>query len=215
MMQDTEEEIRLPSEEAEGGFPRDQASVKTNREPTDAVRTDRRDGYGTVHLTRRRVLRSLGGAVGGLVLGGVGHARVDAAEIKAGDIAAGPDGAGLPAGRGTVSMGEQVYQAKCMACHGPTGTEGPMDKLVGEKLPVKTIGSFWPYATTVFDYIRRAQPFNKPGSLTNEEVYALTAWLLFKNKTIAADQVIDAETLPKVRMPNRDGFVPDPRPDVD
>jgi cytochrome c len=137
------------------------------------------------------------------------------AEIKARDIAVGPDGAGLPAGRGTVSMGEQVYQAKCIACHGPTGTEGPMDKLVGEKLPVKTIGSFWPYGTTVFDYIRRAQPFDKPGSLTDEEVYAVTAWLLFKNKIITADQVIDAETLPKVRMPNRDGFVPDPRPDVD
>jgi Cytochrome C oxidase, cbb3-type, subunit III len=118
-------------------------------------------------------------------------------------------------GRGTVSMGEHVYQAKCVACHGPTGTEGPMDKLVGEKLAVKTIGSFWPYATTIFDYIRRAQPFNQLESLADEEVYALTAWLLFKNKIIVADQVIDTETLPKVRMPNRDGFVPDPRPDVD
>ena len=148
--------------------------------------------------------------------GPFGFGRVPSeAEIKARDIAVGPDGAGLSAGRGTVSMGEQVYQAKCMACHGPTGTEGPMDKLVGEKLPVKTIGSFWPYATTVFDYIRRAQPFNQPGSLTDEEVYALTTWLLFRNEIIAADQVVDAETLPKVRMPNRDGFVPDPRPDVD
>jgi S-disulfanyl-L-cysteine oxidoreductase SoxD len=159
---------------------------------------------------------------GALAAGGPGYhgpygfGRVPSEEeIKARDIAVGPDGAGLPAGRGTVSMGEQVYQAKCMACHGPTGTEGPMDKLVGEKLPVKTIGSFWPYATTVFDYIRRAQPFNQPGSLTDEEVYALTAWLLFRNQIITADQVIDAETLPKVRMPNRDGFVPDPRPDVD
>jgi cytochrome c len=137
------------------------------------------------------------------------------AEIKARDIAVGPDGEGLPPGRGTVAVGEQVYKAKCVACHGPTGTEGPMDKLVGEKLPVKTIGSFWPYATTVFDYIRRAQPFDKPGSLTDDEVYALTAWLLFRNQIIAADQVIDATTLPKVRMPNRDGFVPDPRPEVD
>jgi len=137
------------------------------------------------------------------------------AEIKAQDIAVGPDGAGLPPGRGTVAAGEQVYKAKCVACHGPTGTEGPMDKLVGEKLPVKTIGSFWPYATTVFDYIRRAQPYDKPGSLTDEEVYALTAWLLFRNNIIPVDQVIDADTLPKVRMPNRDGFVPDPRPDAD
>jgi S-disulfanyl-L-cysteine oxidoreductase SoxD len=138
-----------------------------------------------------------------------------AADIQARDIAVGPNGAGLPAGRGTVSAGERVYQAKCVSCHGPTGTEGPMDKLVGEKLPVKTIGSFWPYATTVFDYIRRAQPFNQPGSLTDDEVYALTAWLLFRNQIIAAEQVINAETLPNVRMPNRDGFVPDPRPDVD
>jgi mono/diheme cytochrome c family protein len=137
------------------------------------------------------------------------------AEITARDIAVGPDGAGLPQGRGTVAAGEHVYKAKCIACHGPTGTEGPMDKLVGEKLPVKTIGSFWPYATTVFDYIRRAQPYDKPGSLTDEEVYALTAWLLFRNNIIPVDQVIDADTLPKVRMPNRDGFVPDPRPDAD
>jgi cytochrome c len=148
--------------------------------------------------------------------GPFGLGRVpSAAEIKARDIAVGPDGAGLPPGRGTVSVGEHVYQARCMACHGPTGTEGPMDQLVGQKLPVKTIGSFWPYATTVFDYIRRAQPFNQPGSLTDDEVYAVTAWLLFKNKIIAADQVIDATTLPNVKMPNRDGFVSDPRPDVD
>jgi S-disulfanyl-L-cysteine oxidoreductase SoxD len=137
------------------------------------------------------------------------------AEINARDIAVGPNGEGLPPGRGTVAGGEQVYRAKCAACHGPTGTEGPRDKLVGEQLPVKTIGTFWPYATTVFDYIRRAQPFDKPGSLTDEEVYAVTAWLLFRNQIIAADQVIDAATLPTVRMPNRDGFVPDPRPEMD
>jgi cytochrome c len=148
--------------------------------------------------------------------GPFGFGRVPSeAEIKARDIAVGPDGAGLPPGRGTVSAGEQVYQAKCMACHGPTGTEGPMDRLVGGTLPVKTIGSYWPYATTVFDYVRRAQPFNQPGSLTDDEVYAVTAWLLFKNGIIAADQVMDRETLPNVQMPNRDGFVPDPRPDVD
>ena len=137
------------------------------------------------------------------------------ADITARDIAVGPDGTGLPPGRGTVSAGEQVYLAKCAACHGPTGTEGPRDKLVGERLPVKTIGSFWPYATTVFDYIRRAQPFDRPGSLTPEEVYAVTAWLLFRNQIIAANQVIDATTLPAIRMPNREGFVPDPRPEVE
>jgi S-disulfanyl-L-cysteine oxidoreductase SoxD len=179
---------------------------------------------------RSRMVQMAGGlavivgllAAGAWAAGGPGYrgpfgvGRVpSAAEIKARDIAVGPDGAGLPAGRGTVSMGEHVYQTKCVAYHGPTGTEGPMDKLVGEKFPVKTIGSFWPYATTVFDYIRRAQPFNQPGSLTDDEVYALTAWLLFRNQIIAADQVINAETLPNVRMPNRDGFVPDPRPDID
>jgi S-disulfanyl-L-cysteine oxidoreductase SoxD len=180
--------------------------------------------------TRSHMVQMVGGlavivgllAVGAWASGGPGYrgpfgiGRVPSeAEIKARDIAVGPDGEGLPPGRGTVSAGEQVYQAKCMACHGPTGTEGPMDKLVGETLPVKTIGSFWPYATTVFDYIRRAQPFNQPGSLTDDEVYAVTAWLLFRNQIIAADQVIDRETLPHVRMPNRNGFVPDPRPDVD
>jgi mono/diheme cytochrome c family protein len=145
---------------------------------------------------------------------GIGRVPSEA-EIAARDIAVGPDGESLPPGRGTVAAGEQVYRAKCAACHGPTGTEGPRDKLVGEHLPVKTIGSFWPYATTVFDYIRRAQPFDQPGSLTDDDVYAVTAWLLFKNNIIAADQVIDAATLPTVRMPNRDGFVPDPRPEVD
>jgi S-disulfanyl-L-cysteine oxidoreductase SoxD len=180
--------------------------------------------------TRSHMVQMVGGlavivgllAVGAWAAGGPGYrgpfgiGRVPSeAEIKARDIAVGPDGEGLPPGRGTVSAGEQVYQAKCMACHGPTGTEGPMDKLVGETLPVKTIGSFWPYATTVFDYIRRAQPFNQPGSLTDDEVYAVTAWLLFRNQIIAADQVIDRETLPHVWMPNRSGFVPDPRPDVD
>jgi mono/diheme cytochrome c family protein len=96
-------------------------------------------------------------------------------KIKARDIAVGSDGVGLPPGRGNVAAGEHVYQAKCVACHGSTGTEGPMDKLVGEKLPVKTIGSFWPYAITVFDHIRRAQPFHQPVSLTDDEVYAVTA----------------------------------------
>jgi cytochrome c len=137
------------------------------------------------------------------------------AEIAAKDIAIGPDGEGLPSGRATVAAGEQVYLAKCARCHGATGTEGPNDRLVGGTLPVKTIGSYWPYATTIFDYVRRAMPFDQPGVLTDEEVYAVTAWLLFKNQIIPADQVIDAATLPQIKMPNREGFVPDPRPDVE
>ncbi len=136
------------------------------------------------------------------------------AELKAVDIAVGPDGEGLPPGKGTVPEGEKVYTAKCAFCHGPNGTEGPNDRLVGGKKPVKTIGSYWPYATTVFDYVRRAMPFNAPGSMTDDEVYAVTAWLLWKNNIIAANDVIDAASLPKIRMPNRDGFIPDPRPDV-
>jgi mono/diheme cytochrome c family protein len=175
-------------------------------------------------VTMAEVMTVIAGMIASVALaaGGPGYrgpfglGRVPSeAEIKARDIAVGPDGEGLPPGRGTASAGEQVYLARCAACHGPTGTEGPRDKLVGEKLPVKTIGTFWPYATTVFDYIRRAQPFDQPGSLTDDEVYAVTAWLLFRNQIIPADQVIDADTLPNVRMPNRDGFVPDPRPDVD
>ena len=136
-------------------------------------------------------------------------------DIRAVDIAVGPDGEGLPPGEGTVGEGEAVYQAKCAACHGPTGTEGPRDRLVGGELPVKTIGSYWPHATTLFDYIRRAMPIPQPGSLTDHEVYAVTAWLLYMNKVIDAERMMQATTLPQVRMPNRDGFVPDPRPDVD
>jgi S-disulfanyl-L-cysteine oxidoreductase SoxD len=135
-------------------------------------------------------------------------------EIREIDIAVGPNGEGLPPGRGTSAEGEKVYAAKCASCHGRDGAGGPYDQLVGGKLPVKTIGSFWPYATTIFDYTRRAMPFNKPGSLTDQEVYDVTAWLLWKNNIIATDAVIDAKTLPLVKMPNRDGFVSDPRPDV-
>jgi cytochrome c len=145
-----------------------------------------------------------------------------AAEIAAWDIDIGPDGAGLPPGRGTVSAGATIYAARCAGCHGKTGKEGPNDVLVGrytgEGFPfsqnvnlVKTIGNYWPYATTVFDYIRRAMPPDAPGSLTDEEVYALTAHLLAWNELIAADTVMDAASLPKVRMPARDRFVPDTR----
>lgn len=135
-------------------------------------------------------------------------------EIRAVDIAVGPDGSGLPPGQGTVAEGEAVYKAKCVACHGATGSEGPGPRLVGGTLPVTTIGSYWPYATTIFDYVRRAQPVDQPGSLTDQEVYAVTAWLLHMNKIITADVVMNAKTLPQVQMPNRHGFIPDPRPDV-
>jgi cytochrome c len=143
-------------------------------------------------------------------------------EIAARDIDIGPDGAGLPPGRGTAAEGAAVYAARCASCHGKSGTEGPNDVLVGRvddgafpfsrdpALP-RTIGSYWPYATTVFDYIRRAMPPNAPGSLTNDEVYAVVAQLLAWNRLIAADAVMDAQSLAQVRMPARDRFVPDAR----
>ena len=142
-------------------------------------------------------------------------------EISAWNIDIAPNGEGLPPGRGTVGEGARVFAAKCASCHGPTAKEGPYDRLVGghgtlaTNQPVKTVGSFWPYATTLYDYIHRAMPFTAPQSLTPDEVYAVVAWLLFQNGIVAEEAVMDAKTLPAVRMPNRDGFVPDPRPDVE
>jgi mono/diheme cytochrome c family protein len=144
------------------------------------------------------------------------------AEIAALDIDVGPDGVGLPPGRGTSADGAPIYAARCAGCHGKTGKEGPNDVLVG-RLPgdafpfardpraPKTIGSYWPYATTVFDYIRRAMPPDAPGSLKDDEVYGLVAYLLVLNELVPADTVIDATSLPKVKMPARDHFVPDKR----
>ena len=143
-------------------------------------------------------------------------------EIAAIDIDIMPDGAGLPPGRGTSADGAPIYAARCASCHGKTGKEGPNDVLVGRQpgdaftfardpRATKTIGSYWPYATTVFDYIRRAMPPDAPGSLSDNEVYGLVAYLLFLNELIPADTVIDAASLPKVTMPARDRFVPDTR----
>jgi S-disulfanyl-L-cysteine oxidoreductase SoxD len=150
---------------------------------------------------------------------GVGRAATKD-EIRAWNIDVSSTGEGLPAGQGTVKQGAQVFAAKCAMCHGSTGTEGPKDKLVGGRntlaspKPVRTVGSYWPYAPTLYDYINRAMPFNAPGSLTPEEIYSVIAWLLFRNEIVPEDAVIDARTLPLVQMPNRDGFIPDPRPDV-
>lgn len=138
---------------------------------------------------------------------------ITAQELAAWDISIGPDGAGLPAGKGTPKEGEAVYAAKCQACHGEKGAGQPNDRLVGgqgtlagDQAPVKTVGSFWPYATTLFDYVRRAMPLPEPQTLTPDEVYAVAAYILNLNGIIGATDVINAETLPKVKMPNRDNF---------
>ena len=138
------------------------------------------------------------------------------ADVAPWDISIGPDGAGLPPGSGTAAQGEAVYVAKCQACHGEKGAGQPNDRLVGGSIKagapaVKTVGSYWPYATTLFDYIRRAMPYTDSKSLTSDELYAVSAYLLNLNGIIGKDDTMDAQSLPKVRMPNRDGFIPFPR----
>ena len=139
---------------------------------------------------------------------------ISAEDLAAWDISVGPDGAGLPPGSGTVKQGEAVFAAKCQACHGEKGAGTPNDRLVGgqgslpgDKPPVKTVGSYWPYATTLFDYIRRAMPFNESKSLTSDEVYGVVAYLLNLNGVIPESETLNAQSLPKVTMPNREGFV--------
>jgi cytochrome c len=144
---------------------------------------------------------------------GVGRPATEA-EIRGWDIDVRPDGQGLPAGSGSVAAGRALYAARCAACHGDTGQGATAPRLVGgvgslaSKSPVRTVGSFWPYAPTVFDYVYRSMPFDKPMSLSPAEVYGLTAFLLHANGLLAADAVMDARSLPLVKMPNRDGFMP-------
>ena len=141
-------------------------------------------------------------------------------EIQQWNIDVAPTGEGLPLGSGTAKTGAAIFAARCASCHGPTGQEGPMDRLVGgagtldSPKPVKTIGSYWPYATTVYDYVHRAMPFPTPQSLSPDEVYSVVAWLLYRNGIIAEDTILDAHSLPRITMPNLKGFGPDPRPDV-
>ena len=133
-------------------------------------------------------------------------------QIKAWNIDIGPSGAGLPSGSGTAVTGEIIYQQKCSSCHGDKGQGGIANRLVGggnlnTDKPVKTVGSFWPYSTTIFDYVRRAMSHQAPQSLTDDQVYALTAYILYMNKIISKDEVMNATSLPLVKMPNRDGFI--------
>jgi len=139
-------------------------------------------------------------------------------EIQAWDISIGPDGKGLPVGQGTAKDGAPIFAAKCAVCHGPAAEGGKIGpRLVGGKAdletlttlrPVRSVGGYWPYATTVWDYINRAMPRNQAGTLSANEVYALTAFILAKSNIVQEDDVMDAKTLPKVQMPNRNGFVP-------
>src|SRR5215207_9385651 len=136
-------------------------------------------------------------------------------QITAWDISIPPSGEGLPPGSGTVKQGAAVYAAKCEACHGAKGAGKPADALVGgtgtlaNANAVRTVGSYWPYATTLFDYVRRAMPTTAPMSLTNDEVYAVSAYILNLNGIVGENVTMTAQTLPAVRMPNRDGFVSD------
>ena len=137
-----------------------------------------------------------------------------------------PSGQGLPPGSGTAKAGATVFAENCAACHGDKLEGNPAkgiggDKLLGgrgslaSKAPVKTVESYWPYATTLFDYIKRAMPFSAPGSLTDDQVYSVVAYILSEGKVIKPTEVMNAQTLPKVAMPNRDGFIPDSRPELE
>jgi len=144
------------------------------------------------------------------------------AEIKAMDYTILPNGAGLPKGQGDASSGRTVFEQKCQECHGEhgEGQAGKYPALVGgigslkSLNPIRTVGSYWPYATTLFDYVRRAMPYDHPRSLSTNEVYSVAAYVLFMNGIVKEDQELNEKTLPQVKMPNRDGFVPDARPDI-
>lgn len=142
-------------------------------------------------------------------------------EIQAWDRAVGPAGKELPAGSGTAKEGAEIFADKCAVCHGPSGEGSQMaPRLVGGKgtlktpQPVLTVGSYWAFATTIFDFINKAMPRGQEGSLKPDQVYALTAYLLYKNEIIKETDIIDAKTLPAIQMPNRDGFIPPQLADI-
>jgi len=138
-----------------------------------------------------------------------------AAELARWDISIPPSGEGLPPGSGSAREGLKVYEQKCLSCHGAKGVGKPADALAGgsgslaTNKPLRTVGSYWPYSTTLFDYVRRAMPLNNPLSLSDDEVYAVSAYVLFLNGIVAEDAVMNAQSLPQVKMPNREGFISD------
>lgn len=141
-------------------------------------------------------------------------------EIAGWNIEVSPDGKGLPPGSGSAAGGKALFERHCAACHGMKGEGKPADRLAGgigtlnTDRPVMTVGSYWAYATTVYDYINRSMPFTAPQSLKPDEVYAITAYVLFLSGIVGENDVLDAARLPRVQMPNRNGFVADPRPDL-
>jgi cytochrome c553 len=168
--------------------------------------------FAIVGCAKARVVQTSNPGAPAIETPGLGQ-TVTVAQIAGWDISIPPDGTGLPPGSGTAAKGALVYEQKCQACHGAKGAGQPNDRLVGgqgtlaSKTPVRTIGSYWPYATTVFDYVRRAMPYAQPQSLTDDEVYAVTAYLLHLNGIIGETAEMSSRTLPAVRMPNRDNFI--------
>jgi hypothetical protein len=151
----------------------------------------------------------------------IGKPATDA-QINAINLTVFPDGTGLPVGKGTAAKGKDIFKDKCAVCHNDKGEgrENQYPALVGgigtlnTPKPNKTVGSYWPYATTVFDYVRRAMPYDHPGSLQTDEIYSAVAFILNLNGIVGENDEMNEKTLPKVKMPNRDGFIPDARPDV-
>ena len=191
---------------------------------TDGLKTSTSDGswQSPLLLLALAAVALLGSVTVGMTqtVTGLGQTATSA-EIEAWGSIIGPDGDELPPGRATAAEGKDVYARRCARCHGMNGNDGPDDRLVGgvgtlaSDQPQKTVGSYWPLATTLWDYVNRAMPFDQPGFLTSDEVYATVAYVLFLNEIIDEQEPMDASSLPLVQMPNRDGFVPDPRPDVD
>jgi mono/diheme cytochrome c family protein len=179
------------------------------------------------HFHRYAVLTAL---LGSISVGGTSAAQAEQKfgfgqaatqeQIDAWNIDVFADGRNLPPGSGTIMAGQDIYTQQCVACHGAKGEGGIGDRLAGGQgslasdKPIKTVGSFWPYAPTLYDYVRRTMPLMAPQSLTNDEVYAVVGYVLHLNGLVEKDATITAQFLADLKMPNRDGFIPDPRPDV-